>query len=334
MTNKEPEKNPKTPAYFKSMSANDLLRQLGYTETNIDTNARPKKLSKEEQGFIAHGYLITPEAALALIFRSKDLANRRIGGVSLFKMVEDHKASTWKYPAQPLIVDSNWNIIEGQHRLWAVVFSGKPAKFVVMMLTNVRTTDQRLETLSVVDLGKPRSTAQQLEIAGVPRSHDIAATARLLCAINIVNEHKLEALPQTVAQRLSSPVIQKFSHENMDLLQKVCTTAKIVRYTAASGLSAAYFLCYKANSEKATEFFETFATNAHKDLRTDEPAYSKEQKILARNLKDKKGTISRTGLTFGIAAICIKAYNAWRQQKPISLLRWFANEPFPMPVKE
>ena len=93
----------------------------------------------------------------------------RMGAVSKYK--EDILNGNWKLTHQAIAIDWNGNVIDGQHRLKAIIMSGIS---VVMMVT----FDADPNTFDILDSGVGRTASDALFITGMaPR------TSKIVCAI-------------------------------------------------------------------------------------------------------------------------------------------------------
>lgn len=72
---------------------------------------------------------ITPEIAARLL--QKNPHNRKITSGGVKKWAESMMAQRWKV-AQPILIDRNGNLLDGQHRLTAVIKTGMTIKMLVI----------------------------------------------------------------------------------------------------------------------------------------------------------------------------------------------------------
>ena len=92
--------------------------------------------------------LITPARAMALLETNK--ANRRIRPLHIADLVAKIKLGQWRATHQGIALDCDGNLIDGQHRLWAVVESNTAVHMVVAY-------DCDPENYKVIDNGIVRS---------------------------------------------------------------------------------------------------------------------------------------------------------------------------------
>jgi hypothetical protein len=112
---------------------------------------------------------ITPVMAEAMLEKNKK--NRKIRNYVLWRYTDDMVAGNWKRSHQSIALDGRGNILDGQHRLIAVVRSGKtvrmsvsrnvPPQSQVVMDDGVRRTDRDAFSL----LGGEHANVNGLQIA-------------------------------------------------------------------------------------------------------------------------------------------------------------------------
>jgi hypothetical protein len=116
--------------------------------------------------------LVTPQMAKATISANK-ITNRRLNPQRVAYFVHLMKSGQFVCTHQGIALDSENNIIDGQHRLAAVVASG--CCVYMMVSKNVP-----IDTMPLVDSGAPRTLKHRLELYGI-KTHPIElAIARIL----------------------------------------------------------------------------------------------------------------------------------------------------------
>ena len=117
---------------------------------------------------------ITPEYAEEIL-KEKNNANRSIKQASLHRLVKAIDNDEWQITNQGIAFDSDGNLLDGQHRLQAIVKTGKTLKIMVARNMNP-------QIFNVVDIGTARSAADILYIAGCSNSSKIASGIKVyLC---------------------------------------------------------------------------------------------------------------------------------------------------------
>lgn len=120
---------------------------------------------------------ITPMKAIEYLRTSKGnpryAGNRMVNERVVKSMVQDIKAGNWVLNGEPIVFDENGILVDGHHRLMAVVDSNTPTAFLV-----VRGAERTKDGYALYDAGRNRTTAQTYGGAEFINQRTIAA-ARL-----------------------------------------------------------------------------------------------------------------------------------------------------------
>lgn len=90
---------------------------------------------------------ITPD--LAAEFLKRNTGNRTIRKTAVNQYADDLRRGNWKLTHQGVAISPSGRLLDGQHRLWAIVQSGISAQMVVAL-------DVDDDSYAVIDRGKPR----------------------------------------------------------------------------------------------------------------------------------------------------------------------------------
>lgn len=99
--------------------------------------------------------------------------NRPISEKTVQRYANDMKAGRWLNNGQSIVVAENGELLDGQHRLHAIIVAQTPISALV-----VRNVPRN--TFATMDSGKPRSLADVLAIEGYDHANTLAAAARLV----------------------------------------------------------------------------------------------------------------------------------------------------------
>lgn len=105
--------------------------------------------------------LITPEKAQQYLMKNK--CNRPINWNKVGEFADLMTKGEWKFHAQGLILDCDGNILTGQKRLWAIVYSGVPQYFRV-------SRGSPKDSVNFIDRGAPQ-TSRDLASRKTERKH-------------------------------------------------------------------------------------------------------------------------------------------------------------------
>ena len=111
--------------------------------------------------------LITPQ--LAEVYLSKNKHNRHISKPMVAYFADQMKRGQWALTGQGISFDYNNNLIDGQHRLLAIIQSNISVKMLVIFEVDA-------ETFSVYDTGKKRSPRDVFSIEGIPNATNLTSS--------------------------------------------------------------------------------------------------------------------------------------------------------------
>lgn len=115
---------------------------------------------------------ITPALAKSLI-TSNTIRNRPLNDRAVTRFANDIKNGKWVLNGEAIILSDNSDIIDGQHRLKAVIKANLPIKSLVVR-------GAELSAFDTIDIGSKRSGSDILGIAGYSHSRLLAAVLRSL----------------------------------------------------------------------------------------------------------------------------------------------------------
>lgn len=195
--------------------------------------------------------IIGPEEA-ADILDNHNAQNRTIKPKTLAQYVRSMQADEWEFVGDPIRFDRGGELLDGQHRLLAVVKSKRPQQFVIVR--NLEPDTQRY-----MDTGAKRSAADQLKIEGVALPRESAQIATL------VMHWQGHDLPH-MNIKYSNFEIVEFVEGNTNGIEAAAKHAAALYHAtrATKGLSGAvYFMAAEtAGTDTAAEFFGLLVTGA------------------------------------------------------------------------
>jgi hypothetical protein len=113
---------------------------------------------------------ITPEIAEALL--AKNISNRPLDKDKVRTWLKEMQANRWKLTHQGIAFASDGTLVDGQHRLHAIIENGTTVEMLVFL-------DCDKDSFDVLDVGKKRSHNDILRLGGIHSPHKIAKLARL-----------------------------------------------------------------------------------------------------------------------------------------------------------
>lgn len=257
---------------------------------------------------------ITPAQAKALLEKVPE-GQRKLREHVVRKLAEAMLENDFKLSPDAIAIDTNGFVWNGQHRLAAVVRSGKTQPFMVM-----RGVDAELFT--IMDQGLKRSFADVLRARGVEKSQsNVAAAVRRSWML----DHGL--LPSNTAASPSVAQMLEWMDENPGITEAVSASygvSQVVRGLPVTAIAAARYLTSRdCDPVEVNKFWE----EVHRGADADSPAQMlRERGIRWGGAKEKPNNNE-------IMAIIFKAWNSWVRGDYGGQLRWRATgprkEPFP-----
>ena len=194
---------------------------------------------------------ITPTVA-AEILKGND-RNRNLSKSTIAQYAKYMVDGEWRQNGETIKISNGGALLDGQHRLHAIIVSGLAQNFVV-----IRGLDEQ-EAMKTIDIGKKRTIADSLGLYG----HKCGNNAVLAAA----TKHLMNCGPDGyVTQKryaISPTAVLDFLEKNLGIVESVDDIAKHRRQVGSmvslSIASAAHYLCNLENPEKARLFFRGFA---------------------------------------------------------------------------
>ena len=159
---------------------------------------------------------ITPEMALAML--QGNAGNRKADKSRIRQYAADMKAGRWKLSPQTVSIAADGRVVDGQHRLYALVDSDTTQPFLVVF-------DADAETFDVIDTGKTRSGNDIWRIAGTS-APNVAAVARL--AYMYFN-HRAAAWDGSLKVTSAQVLEWATNHNYLDVLRRAAKKEAIIR---------------------------------------------------------------------------------------------------------
>lgn len=243
---------------------------------------------------------VTPE--LAEEWLGKNLANRGIRSRVIDGYARDMKNGAWQLTGEPIKFSHNGRLLDGQHRLCAVIEAGSAVRMLI-----VRGLPDSAQ--SVMDSGAKRTASDALRLRGEQWTTALAAAARLAIAYTAGSALEGKAVATTHTE------ILVFVDANPDLREAV---ALATHYRNGidmpqSVLSLSCWVLTKVDAEGCAIFTAQLAEKTH---------LKKGDAILA--LVNRLGEIRRTGrraTNSDYLSLVFRAWNYyWRKNESVQTL--------------
>lgn len=234
----------------------------------------------------------------------------------------------WTQSHQGLAFDKDMNLIDGQHRLLAVIEADK-IKSGIFFTTEI-TYNLDPAVFAVVDSGKKRTTSDVLALHNIPNRLVSAAATRLIHLYYTVPYSQWVKYRMTNSQTLSLyPYYDNLDGTPGQMAEAVRVSSRLIKtITTGSASAAGYYITKRAYpAEDHQEFVRGLATG--EDLPSGDP------RLAYRRFNDRLNKSKRRGTNnVEQLALYIKAWNAFVEGVPMHNLVWRSNEPFPHPIQQ
>jgi hypothetical protein len=262
--------------------------------------------------------VIGPE--LAAFYLTFNTANRPLKQAHVNFLASQMSENTWKQDGSPIRFSSNpITLLDGQHRLQAIVISGKSYPFLVV-------EDLPHDTFKTIDTGKTRSLADAFAISGINGSALAASVTgflyrygqmSLITAINPGRNHRQNS--ETLLRFYNElPRIETFLFDGRAFYSRF----KVLTPTIFVSL---LYIFAKIDFSQAYDFFEKFSSG--QDLKSDDSIY-----VLRKRLIDDSTSHTRLSEAHKVVFV-IMAWNYYRKNKKVSVIRWDGKlETIPTPI--
>jgi len=250
--------------------------------------------------------IVTPEYALELL--KINTRNRTMSKPTVLFYVEQMKRGVWKFNGEPIIIGEGNVLLDGQHRLAAIVKSGLAQKCIITYGIDPSTFD-------TIDTGKIRSSGDMFSISGIINAKAISS----IISSYFVFKTKTVTLDNYSHNiKLSKTEILNKYYELPEFWQEIFKQAaryndklKLLKISFIGGLMSFLILEKKHDKQKVMSFFNQlfYDTNIENEV--------------IPLLRDKllKDLIGQYKMTNKLRmAFVVKAWNYYIQGKEVKML--------------
>lgn len=264
---------------------------------------------------------ITPDLAKDLLTLNTD--NRPLKNNVLQKYTFDMKEGRWQFTGDIIQISKTGKLLNGQHRLWAIINSGKSQQFHVQ-------AGLEESSFENMDVGKNRTAADALAVKGWDNYTTLSGLLR------IVMQYKRDKIKQVTlgsssVKQISIHEITEFAETQNKQLLKECATAastffKRFRVLSSSSYGAFLYIFSLKSREDAFEFFDMVTTGDNISSESRSSIFLLRQKLInsaSHNTKEKQAEKW---------ALLVTAWNLYRKGKEVKMLRWDSTGDFPKAI--
>lgn len=185
---------------------------------------------------------VTPEIARQWMTRNSK--NRPLRQIAVRKLAYEMKYGGWKDDGAPIRFSESGELLDGQHRLAAIILAKHTARFVV-----VRGLDE--EAFTTMDSGIPRRVHDVLAIAGVASATCVSSAAKAMLAIrNNTPVQEVKASHSVILEAVRQ------NPEIIDATRELKRIGKLFPAIRCSSIAAVIMQTRREDIEKSEEFWE------------------------------------------------------------------------------
>jgi hypothetical protein len=268
----------------------------------------------------------TPEKA-SKVLKDSNTHNRKVTEGHVKALADQMRQGAW-LPGTSIMFGAKNILLDGQHRLRAVVASNTSQFFVVVRGAS-------LATQLVIDTGKKRSLAEQLSLGGVANPTTTAGALRPYYkyksghdAANIfAGSYKKDVIAPTYPM-----LIDLYETNKEEVTEAVEVGIKLARKIPVGAVLGAFMFWALSEIDKddAVDFFQKLQDGTN--LASNDPIYVLRERIR----KDKEHSTGINVSQYVTFAYTIKAWNAYREGRSITRIHYrpggSKSDVFPKPV--
>jgi len=247
---------------------------------------------------------INPNLAKKIL--EKNLSNRPLSKGNVKYLSKEITNDNWKFDGESIKLDSNGNLLDGQHRLDSIIKTGKTITCLIL-------TGLKPSVFSVLDTGRKRTGSDALGVLGVENSTIVSSTIRLI--------HQFDKGSYgeggSISRSLSNQEIIDFYLENPEINNSSRFGASLYKKSNSeitpSLISTFHYLFSQKNEEQAVEFLTKLCLGTN--LETNSPITALRNKLIKARLNKNYRMIQSE-----IVRNIIVAWNKFRKNEKINKL--------------
>jgi hypothetical protein len=253
---------------------------------------------------------VTPQFAEALLNNNR--LNRPLRPGRVERYARDMAAGNWQMNGETIKVTRDGDLLDGQHRLFAVIESGAT---VSMLFVEGLSAD----VMPTIDTGAPRSFSDVLSIGKRTNTTVVAAALRWL--------YWYESKPRPASNATSKPTHSELAQllgENPDVVERaseIASTKRARRLVPTSVLCFVYTMAHRIDPARAGAWLGLLESGAEMDAK--HPVHQLRERMLSNATSTAKLP------PLDVCALTVKSWNQYITGKRTNVLRWTSAESFP-----
>lgn len=272
-------------------------------------------MSKSMKNIEVTKEVITPD--IAADWLNANDHNRKLSDYNVKRLAETIRRDEWEENGETIKISKDAKVLDGQHRLAAIVVANK----AITTLVAWNVPDEYFDT---IDIGRPRRMNDMLYIRGETSERTLASALTMLYRYkNRGNFNQIVASATPTPTELFN-LLDKYPEirESASIGNKI---RRRLRNAPASIMSVLHYTFSNIDPAQTEIFFESLMSGAN--LSEDDPIYRLRERVSVTGVKLDANEV---------AALTIKAWNAFRTKRKIQSISFRDSGPraeaFPIPV--
>lgn len=202
------------------------------------------------QGIEAVVVEMTP--GLAMKFIGKNTRNRPVSDPTVKKYANLMRKGKWEFNGEPIIVAKDGTLVDGQHRLQAILDSGSTLKMLVVY-------GVENEAFHTIDIGKKRNGADALATHNHAWAKNRTTLSSAIGTIRSFDDQGIWHGQTEKMNRATHQDIIEFAENNPEIhisVEVASALRNAKKIVPPSCLAALHFLFMKKDEETTEEFFQ------------------------------------------------------------------------------
>lgn len=245
---------------------------------------------------------VTPQVAKELLKGNRH--NRTLRRGHIFYLASNMRKDEWEL-AQPLLISKDGRLLDGQHRLRAVIESNVPCDFITIKGFDYNRVFGKLDDTA------RRTVADWLHQSGVANPTIVAAVVRM-CHNELSGRNPFS---KSNRNKLSGPGALAFLEMYPEIEEACASGPGTINTLLPRSMCCYLYLKFRNSDPKLADLFFVDLVEGKRKGEGD-PVWLLRDRILRdREAKERLGDIQK-------AALIIKAWNAEKNDEPLHHLRW------------
>lgn len=259
---------------------------------------------------------------LHMLAISDELSHRPISKKQVSQYLNDIREKRWKMEVMvPILVDGNFRIWDGRHRITAFAASGLELDVPFEQIPDDEDPNDYLATRNV---GRPLRAGDLLRMKGESNATELASVLTTCWSFERGTLDHVGFEARAISPSVVVGLLKK--HPRVRDSVTVLRNLRSQGLQAGSSMAFCHYILGRKDPEARDAFFESLRTGAN--LKDDHPILRLRRRLLDTRIS-RKGVRARS---VEVMALIFKAWNMVQASERCQILVWKYEEDFPIPV--